>query len=377
MLASFNVQLITYDAIGNPTSYLGKTLTWMMGRQLESLTDANNSIQYKYNSDGIRTQKTVNGAARNYRLLGDKVTMEQTGSQTPIYYAYDSAGKLFLICYEGQNYFYARNAQNDVIGLVDASDNWVVEYTYDAWGNPTSISGALANTLGQANPYRYRGYRYDTETGLYYLQSRYYDPEWGRFINADDSTILTSQNDILGHNLYAYCTNNPINHVDDAGYWKKSTWTAIGICAGIALCIVIIVASGGIGAGPLAAAFAGGGISVSASSAAGAAAMVTTGKVVVGAVGAAAAGYIGSQIGKNSINKASSNSGSSSNNKNRKYISENKTPKNNQAQNKSFSDVIKKLKLNKDQARRLHDTISGEGFDYHEIMNVAKNLFSR
>ncbi len=69
-----------------------------MGRQLESMTDANNSIQYKYNSDGIRTQKTVNGAARNYRLLGDKVTMEQTGSQTPIYYAYDSAGKLFLIC---------------------------------------------------------------------------------------------------------------------------------------------------------------------------------------------------------------------------------------------------------------------------------------
>jgi RHS repeat-associated protein len=108
--------------------------------------------------------------------------MEQTCAQTPIRYAYDASGQLFLIQYDGQNYFYARNAQGDIIGMVDANGNWVLEYKYDAWGKLLSTTGTLANTLGVANPYRYRGYRYDTETGLYYLQSKYYDSMTGRFL---------------------------------------------------------------------------------------------------------------------------------------------------------------------------------------------------
>jgi RHS repeat-associated protein len=181
-LTAYNGQSISYDAIGNPTSYLGATLTWTMGRQLESYAKAGTNVQYTYNESGLRTRKVVNGTATTYHLVGDQVTMEQTGTQTPIRYAYDAAGQLFLIQYDGQNYFYARNAQGDIIGMVDANGNWVLEYKYDAWGKLLSTTGTLANTLGVANPYRYRGYRYDTETGLYYLQSKYYDSMTGRFL---------------------------------------------------------------------------------------------------------------------------------------------------------------------------------------------------
>lgn len=157
--------------------------------------------------------------------------MEQTGTNTPIYYAYDGNGNLFLIQYEGQNYFYARNAQNDIVGLMDSSGNWVVEYTYDAWGKLLSTTGSMAATLGVRNPYRYRGYRFDAETGLYYLQSRYYDPQVGRFINAD-SVVAGVGGDIHGYNLYAYCFNNPVNMSDPSGHWPKWLSGALNVISG-------------------------------------------------------------------------------------------------------------------------------------------------
>ncbi len=76
-----------------------------------------------------------------------------------------------------KEYFYVRNAQGDIIGLANGTGDQVVSYVYDTWGKQVSISGSLAGSIGELNPYRYRGYRYDTETGLYYLQSRYYNPE--------------------------------------------------------------------------------------------------------------------------------------------------------------------------------------------------------
>ena len=93
--------------------------------------------------------------------------------------------------------------------------NTVVEYTYDAWGKVLSVTGTLASTVGQINPFRYRGYYYDTETGWYYLQTRYYDPEVGRFINAD-GYVSTGQG-IIGNNMFAYCGNNPVMHSDPSG----------------------------------------------------------------------------------------------------------------------------------------------------------------
>ena len=109
----------------------------------------------------------------------------------------------------GKEYFYIRNVQNDVIGLHDSEGKVVVNYSYDTWGNIVSISGSLKDSVGVKNPYRYRGYRYDEETGLYYLQSRYYNAEWGRFINAD--ALIGQPGDLLSFNMFAYCKNNPVN----------------------------------------------------------------------------------------------------------------------------------------------------------------------
>ena len=112
-------------------------------------------------------------------------------------------------------YYYLRNAQNDVVKLIDGSGNAVIQYTYDSWGKLLSTSGSLAETFGAEQPFRYRGYVYDEETGWYYLQSRYYNPEVGRFISAD--VYLSTGQGVLGHNAYAYCLNNPVNMSDECG----------------------------------------------------------------------------------------------------------------------------------------------------------------
>ncbi|SHI07731.1 RHS repeat domain-containing protein [Clostridium grantii] len=174
------------------------------------------SISYKYNASGIRTQKTVNGVTTKYHLEGDKVTYETSGSDK-IHYTYDSNGKLVSMNLNGKEYYYIRNAQGDITGLFDKNGATVVEYTYDSWGKLISISGSLASGVGVKNPYRYRGYRYDTGTGLYYLQSRYYNPQWGRFVNMD--SVGGKVGVLLSHNVFAYSNNNPINMVDPSGHF--------------------------------------------------------------------------------------------------------------------------------------------------------------
>ena len=124
----------------------------------------------------------------------------QWGSNS-MHFVYDALGAAAVI-YNGAAYYYLRNAQGDITGLVNTSGTQVVSYTYDAWGKLLSTTGTMASTLGVYNPLRYRGYFYDTETGLYYLTSRYYNPTWGRFINADTAYISTGQG-IVGSNMFA------------------------------------------------------------------------------------------------------------------------------------------------------------------------------
>ena len=222
-LTRYNGKEITYDPIGNPLTYDGNTYTWQNGRELAGIqnTEKGLNISYKYTDDGIRTEKTVNGETTTYHLDGEIVIYETKGNDT-IYYQYDSNQNLIGFKLNDEQYYYIRNGQNDIIGILDNSLNQVVSYTYDTWGKLISIKDGQGNDvanntnhIGYKNPYRYRGYRYDTETGLYYLQSRYYNPGMGRFINADG--YLQTGEGLLDKNMYAYCQNNPIIYIDTNG----------------------------------------------------------------------------------------------------------------------------------------------------------------
>ena len=206
------------------------------------MSKSGSSITYGYNADGKRISKTVNGTTYNYAYLGDQLT-EMTWGSNKLHFTYDSLGPA-SVTYNGVKYFYLKNAQGDVTGLVNASGTQVVSYTYDPWGAPMSTSGTMASTLGAANPLRYRGYVYDTETGLYYLSSRYYNPAWGRFINADTAAVVAASPNKANwdKNLFAYCDNNPISRKDDGGeFWHLVVGAAIGGIIGA----VSAAASGG------------------------------------------------------------------------------------------------------------------------------------
>ncbi len=218
LLTSYDGQSITYDTIGNPLTYRdGMSFTWE-GRQLKSSIVNSQNVEYTYDSNGIRTGKTVNGVTTNYSLDGSVIMAQQTSNDI-LWFLYESDRTLVGFTYNGTAYYYTKNVQGDVTGIVDVNVNLVVEYTYDAWGRILSTTGSLADTVGQKNPFRYRSYYYDSETGLYCLNSRYYDPQTGRFLNADDtSVLLNSQVELLSFNLFAYSNNNPVMNSDPSGH---------------------------------------------------------------------------------------------------------------------------------------------------------------
>ena len=242
-LTSYDGESITYDASGNPTNYLGATLVWE-GQRLKSYTPKaassgrSNSYVYSYDENGIRTRKTIGSTVTDYYYNGTllmgtvKTTTNSNGSTTTskLRFSYDADGKVVAVNYNGNYYYYLRNAQSDIVKLIDKTGATVVEYRYDSWGKLLSTSGSLASTLGKNNPFRYRGYVYDEETGFYYLQSRYYNPEVGRFISSD--VLLSTGQGVLGHNAYAYCGNNPIVREDTQGNLWGLIAAAVGAVTG-------------------------------------------------------------------------------------------------------------------------------------------------
>ena len=217
-LTSFNGKAITYDAMGNPLSYMGMNLTWEKGRQLKTLKKSGTLSQYVYDNDGRRIQKTVGDKVTRFYLDGDKIIAQKEEGGERMDFLYDEKGTPFAFEYQGKMYFYQTSLQGDIIGIVDSEGSQVVVYRYDAWGEVLVSSDASGFGLSQINPLRYRGYYYDQETGLYYLQTRYYDPKVRRFLNADDASVLTKDPEQLTEkNLYAYCDDNPVMYRDDTG----------------------------------------------------------------------------------------------------------------------------------------------------------------
>lgn len=228
LLTAYNGTPITYDAIGNPLTDGTWTYTWQHGRQLAGMEKDGRSLSYTYNADGKRIAKTVDGVTYNYHYLGDQL-VEMTWGDNRMRFTYDAIGPA-TVEYNGTIYTYVKNAQGDVVSIVNYDGIEVMAYIYDAWGNQLSTYGSMEPTLGRKNPLRYRGYVYDTETGLYYLNSRYYNPTWGRFINADTTDVLGASLDKANwdKNLFAYCDNNPIIRVDHGG----QIWMLIGAAVG-------------------------------------------------------------------------------------------------------------------------------------------------
>ena len=268
-LTNFNGKSVTYNSIGYPTNYDGKTWTWTKGKLTRIHKGSANQpgsayIDYVFTYDayGRRISKSYindpNTASSNDysytynttynydnsgRLIREYCTEEYTysGGSTgtrEFIYLYDESGMIGVLYSRNgaslQPYYYQRNAQGDVIAIYDATGNVKAGYAYDAWGNCTVTNSTLYD-LAYNNPIRYRGYYYDRETGLYYLNARYYNPEWRRFISPDSTEYIDSENP-NGLNLYAYCNNDPVNYKDPSGRLAITT-TAIIVGAFIGFAI--------------------------------------------------------------------------------------------------------------------------------------------
>lgn len=220
-LMSFGEELCDYDLLGNPTTYRNNDLSWVRGRQLDKF----GSLKFEYDGQGRRIKK--GDITFTYDSKG-KLLKQSNG----ISFIYDESGVIGLK-YGEKTYIYRKDVQGNIIAILDSTGDVVVEYTYDAWGNHivTPIEEAYSE-LSQLNPFRYRGYYYDTETNLYYLKTRYYDPEVGRFITIDDLSYLDPET-INGLNLYAYCGNNPVMNIDPNGNFFLSL--LIAVIAGAAI----------------------------------------------------------------------------------------------------------------------------------------------
>ncbi len=254
-LMSLNSENFVYDVLGNPTTYRNNTLVWEKGRQLKQY----GTTTFEYDGQGRRTSKNTT----QYVYDSNGNLLKQTGGTNTLKFLYDNGGVIGITHTKGnetKNYFYRENAQGDIIALLDSRGAVVVKYVYDAWGTcevHNSDGSVLADQthIGNLNPFRYRGYYYDVETGLYFLKTRYYDPEVGRFITIDDLQYLDPET-INGLNLYAYCANNPVMAVDHEGTMPKWLKKVLKVVAAVVV-VAVVAAAVAVTAGAAAVAIAG------------------------------------------------------------------------------------------------------------------------
>jgi len=247
LLTSYDGRTFFYDdctdlydfKCGNLTDDGIWTYTWKQGRQLASMSRKDNTEDwsFEYDANGMRLKRTTGPEADDVTytyVYTDGLLTRMTKGDIMLYFTYDAAGMpLTVSLHKGTNckvkkgeacgtdcktYYYVTNLQGDVIAILDETGIEVAEYSYDAWGRLLCDLDEEAETIYSLNPLFYRGYVYDRETGLYYLQSRYYNPEIGRFINADDIEYLGADGTLQSYNLFAYCSNNPVNFIDPSGH---------------------------------------------------------------------------------------------------------------------------------------------------------------
>lgn len=249
------VLIVDADPQGDLTIYAGINKPDELTISLATLME--NAIDYDFkelnkaiihNSEGIRTEKNVDNISTKYYLEGNKIIFEKRNNDM-IYYIYNNDDLLgFKYC--GHIYYFHKNIFDDVIGIFDENYTEIVKYEYDSWGKIINITDNSNINLSSVDPFKYRSYYYDEETKLYYLNSRYYNPEWGRFINCDDN--LGSSEIIRSNNLFIYAYNNPITFIDDSGSWPKWVKKAVNAAAsGATYCAGQVLTNQKIDAGDL------------------------------------------------------------------------------------------------------------------------------
>ena len=249
---------LSYDASGNPLTYFNGTnwsFTWRNGRELNSAGGNGYSLNYSYDLNGLRTEKKVTKSGttetHTYLYASGQLLREsfvRNGKTYTLDFAYDLSGKPYFLLATVDGaislYYFVTNLQGDVVRITNAQKETLANYSYDAYGKLLSVTNASGTTISGTsnialiNPLRYRGYYYDSETELYYVSSRYYDPEIGRWISPEPNVYNGEFDEgagLLAYNVYAYCANNPVMFKDETG--ESITLACMLIGAGIGLIV--------------------------------------------------------------------------------------------------------------------------------------------
>lgn len=244
-LRFYNGQEMIYDVMGNPIQYRGMQMEWEQGHQLKHITGVGLDMYCRYNDSGKRIRKTVNGVTTDFYLDGSAILMQMSSDGSRIDFFYDDKGNVFAMKYQNEMYFYRKNFFGDILGILDSHGTELVKYEYNSWGKLLNLTDYSSNGLGRKNPFRFKGYYYDEELGMYYLNSRYYDPEVGRFISPDTTDILEVQDDLYDKNLYAYCDNNSVMRIDSSGaVWHLAVGAVVGVATQFVADVGIGLATG-------------------------------------------------------------------------------------------------------------------------------------
>ena len=388
-LVKIGDKVVTYDANNPlvPTSYDGNTYTFE-GRRLARIQKGGKVIDYTYNDQGLRIKKTIteNGMSLETRFFydGTKLIAEITPEHR-LDFLYDENDRLYgFVLDKTAMYFYVRDTLENILGIIDKNGNLVVQYAYNAWGKIQSITGTLATTIGEYNPFRYKGYHFDSDTGMYYCHTRYYVPDWCRWLCAD-GVIGLDPFGLFDQNLYCYCGNDPVNYFDPTGHSAILIGLIIGAIIGAAagfglatykdykddgkvfngsvewyeyvgLTIAGGVIGGGLGAGAgyiassIGASFAAGGLSFSSS---GAAAMLSSCQTTFVEI----ASVIGAGVLFASTNR----------------------PGDNRKQNEQYREAMRRLGFSKNdwQWRYGHDHLPQKSMGFKELVDFLRSLFSK
>ena len=240
LLTAHNGKEITYDASGNPLTYNGYTYTWDMGRRLTSISNGTNNYTYTYDENGLRTSKTVNGETTRFIYDNNILKSQYTDNYSMLFW-YDENNSPVGFVYTDktaeiqtpETFIYKKNVFGDIIGVYNFEGSLIAQYWYDEWGNWVDAvwdsSEEKYTFILNNNPLLYRGYYFDNETRYYYLQSRYYNPRWCRFINADAVEYIGVSDKPVSVNPFAYCVNNPTMRVDRTGYAVETLFDIVSI----------------------------------------------------------------------------------------------------------------------------------------------------